>query len=1266
MISGPDLETWSNTNQREAQGTLAELIRRLIHAVSHDLRKVDIPAGDGVSRPGWDGIIDTKEGNAWVPQNLSVWEMGTSKDVSEKANTDYKNRLANSAGIDKKKATFVFVSSRRWDKKREWEEKKRKCGDWADVKVYDADDLEQWLCYAPAVNAWFSGLINKREPGAIAIEDWWRGYSASTTPEILPGLLVASRQDAVSSMVNWLHQSDSNPLRIKGETSEEALAFIASVLVGLPLDEQKHYFSRIILIKSNTDIELALNVKSPHIYILIDSDGVALGRILSCGHRAVIPVGRDARVRPDDIFLPRQSREAFEAALKTMGIDSVRAERLRHETGRSLSVLRRRLALEKTFENPAWLKSSLVSAAKAALLAGAWDENKAEDKKILEVLSGHEYASLAAEMKALLNTSDAPIRKEGSVWKLVSPMDAWGLLARLLTAEDLARYEKAVNSTLSVKDPRLEVAPANRYAASIYGKVPLYSEWLRNGLSENLVLLAIADDQDLNLGYLCQDKVDAIVRGLLHATSSERWYSLSSELPVLAEAAPKVFLNSLEDSIASAGAPVLTLFQEEGDMGACHHSGLLWGLEGLAWNSELFPHVAEVLAALSEKDPGGRYGNRPLNSLKEIFLSWIRYTSATDVQRLDVFKGLIKRHPQIGWKLLLLILPDSPHSTSSPIHKPIGRVWALDVDINVTELERHEFIVSMYKEAFIVLSDIAERYRDILLRYHMVPSELRDTFMKLFREYVGNCKDLHAREYLRSELRGFLHRCRQFSDSAWNLPKGELDAFEEILSSLEPTDVVARFGWLFESSWPELLGGEVEDFKTQEARIKDERKLAIKEIYSATGIDGIIRTVSSIKEGQYIIGFYGAEVILDNALEEYVLDVAVKATDIKTANFVTGFVTRLSTTKGKDWIDACLTSGSRRNWTGDCYASFCLCLPHNMETWMRVESLGNDITKKYWERVNFVRCENEADFPYAVEQLLAVNKPINAIHSLRVTDADKIPATLLLRLLHEAGQTIDSMNESGVLSGISYEIEEILLALDLMPLSDAERDQLVLLEFQFLEVFRGDKKGPKEIVRRLKNNPGFFVQVASWGFRSNKPEVMEKEAKEIPADRRDGLAKQSWNLLKLCKSLPGSLEDGRIDGEVLRKWVLDARERFEAVGRKEVGDVLIGNVLASAPPDPDGAWPVCVVRDLIEEVKSTDLERGINTQIYNNRGIFSRAIGEGGTQERSLKDRYTTYANKVMSQWPRTGRMLKAMADSYEQDAHRVDIEARQDELKWD
>jgi hypothetical protein len=48
------------------------------------------------------------------------------------------------------------------------------------------------------------------------------------------------------------------------------------------------------------------------------------------------------------------------------------------------------------------------------------------------------------------------------------------------------------------------------------------------------------------------------------------------------------------------------------------HSGLLWVLEVLAWDSMHLPRVAHILARLAVIDPGGRLANRPTKSLLSI------------------------------------------------------------------------------------------------------------------------------------------------------------------------------------------------------------------------------------------------------------------------------------------------------------------------------------------------------------------------------------------------------------------------------------------------------------------------------------------------------------------------------------------------------------------------------------------------------------------------------------------------------------------------
>lgn len=114
-IEATDLEQWAA--RHESWFAFPELVRRLIHQTART-RWADMPAGDGVGAPGWDGLFDAGEGNAWVPQGWSTWELGSGKKPTPKAEADYAKRVRDSLGRDPKETTFVFVTLRRGDRRR--------------------------------------------------------------------------------------------------------------------------------------------------------------------------------------------------------------------------------------------------------------------------------------------------------------------------------------------------------------------------------------------------------------------------------------------------------------------------------------------------------------------------------------------------------------------------------------------------------------------------------------------------------------------------------------------------------------------------------------------------------------------------------------------------------------------------------------------------------------------------------------------------------------------------------------------------------------------------------------------------------------------------------------------------------------------------------------------------------------------------------------------------------------------------------------------
>jgi hypothetical protein len=74
---------------------------------------------------------------------------------------------------------------------------------------------------------------------------------------------------------------------------------------------------------------------------------------------------------------------------------------------------------------------------------------------------------------------------------------------------------------------------------------------------------------------------------------------------------------------------------------------MLWALETLAWDPDFLHRAALILARLADIDPGGRLSNRPINSLRAIFLSWTPNTNAPLKQRLAVLDAIVRLTPEV-------------------------------------------------------------------------------------------------------------------------------------------------------------------------------------------------------------------------------------------------------------------------------------------------------------------------------------------------------------------------------------------------------------------------------------------------------------------------------------------------------------------------------------------------------------------------------------------------------------------------------------------
>ena len=150
----------------------------------------------------------------------------------------------------------------------------------------------------------------------------------------------------------------------------------------------------------------------------------------------------------------------------------------------------------------------------------------------------------------------------------------------------------------------------------------------------------------------------------------------------------------------------------------------------------------------------------------------------------------------------------------------------------------------------------------------------------------------------------------------------------------------------------------------------------------------------------------------------------------------------------------------------------------------------------------------------------------------------------------------------------------------------------------------------------------------------------------------------SYRLLRSWRHVPGTQDDGSIDPQRLSQWIAEARHLLEGADRLNIGDKHIGKVLVNAPSDPDGAGIPVVVRDLLEEIDSPAIRRGVQVELLKRRGATVRAPTAGGEQERAVAGNYRQVANQFANRWPQTAQIYRNLADGYENLARREDDDA--------
>jgi hypothetical protein len=1219
-----------------------------------DVTSLDFPADEGTAAGGYDGVAVTAAYAPYVPAGQSLWELSAGQSTNAKATTDYEKRTVTPDGRPTSKATYIAVSLRRWRDRRKWATERQEDTRWREVRAYGIDDLETWLESAPVTHAWISERLGLKPHGLQTADAWWTSWSDATDPVLSGDVILAGRDEAASSLRAKL---DGPPqiISMRGDSVDDVLAFVAAVALRDDANGAGEVLARTAFVDDVGTWRTFNDHKRP--LVLVTKSPAVMEEARSApGHHVIVPLSGQLDA---DIELAPIDASAAKDALVAAGLDDEpRADETARLGRRSLTALRRHLAKKPELHTPPWATGAVDRPTRGILLAGSWNDASPGDQEVLAELVGLPYEDLRERLSAEAEADDPLVTRVGNTWTVVSPYDAWVQLRRKLRPDDMARLRAVVEQVLVEADPTFGMEPQERWKAPKEGQVWRHSGDLRNGLASTIALLG-AHGEKVNAGHGATGVTvaDGMVRRLLRRADEDAtgavWSALSPQLPLLAEGAPDAFLDEARTGATGANSVLLKVFEQESDpmFARSPHTGLLWALESLAWSPDHFGQAVSLLARLAELDPGGQLSNRPDRSLAGIYCPWHPETTSNNDQRLATLDGIRDRHPQVAWELMVSLLPES-HGVHFPTSSPRFRDWKPSDPI-VTNLQYFEFVESLIDRLIQDAADVPERWQKLVDESNHVSPSSRAKIREELRSRIeaGSLRE-EGREALWDELRKLIARHREFADTDWALPEDELAELEEIEQQLAPSGLVERHAWLFEEWMPNLGESKLKDgeydHRGYTTELQKRRDDAVREIEAEAGWEGLMR-LAKRSPSPWWVGCSLAE--LENDSYEAICLPLIDSDDSVEYQVANALFGRRFVKLGWDWLESLLADGELRTMQT---ARLLLLTDDLPRSWQRADEFGPDVATGYWR--GFGPTGLGRDYPHVSEsatRMLDVGRPGAALQLLSLYAGDEEASSA-----EHAGIAADALDALLKVQDPVPEIQ-VLRQYDLermFSLVEEHRDALgadrvARLEWSYLGALGHDPTVPS-LHQALADDPMFFVQVISTIYRAKGDEPTEV------SDEQSNIAENAYRLLSSWSTLPGRTSDGGVDPASLRAWVHAALEQLDAARRRAVGEINIGHVLASAPPDPDGTWPCRTVRDLLEELQSETIEQGLETQLFNNRGVTSRHPEAGGEQERTLANKYRGWAGQVRDRWPRSAAILRSLASTYEQDARRMDDEA--------
>lgn len=1218
-ITSLDLEKLAQGNFMRYE--MSTYIRDILYNFFGIRAEVHFQGSEDVGMPGYDGELFTPSDmeNSFFPNGRSVWELSNQADINKKANCDYEKRLTDADS----KTTYVQATFRKWNDKEKWAAEKSGDKKWKKVIALDSRDFECIFNNPQSGSARLRLLtcLGKVTTGVKFIEsEWEKIYSRLGEKQLSPESYLTGQTKAVSDLKQFLEREDRIKYIRSGFSSIDSKAFLLAFFLG-----NKEKFPSIVLVENRDVLDYLVGMGFSGIIIVdptLKLEGESFHRCNSSNAKILLPIYSISRIK-GEILLDRTDREKFTELLEKIGFTNEEAKRYATISNCSLTCVRCFIQ-----DNFPVLPCPLSDKFYTLFAVGSWDANFNGDVKALETLAKIPYAEIEASVKEM-EQYEFPF--VAGAKKKVSSYDkigAWFFFAPHITSSFIDLFLNEAYNVLTDIDPKWDLPGDKRFAAELYGKKAVYSKSIKKGIAETLLYMMVFADRAVgSKNYIISRIKGLLIKVFKNLDTWQKWASIDSILPLLAETAPDIFLEYVERTIVNKQQTFVELFTDDKEgigFECCKYSGLLWGLELISCLPEFSKRSVDVLMELAVLDPDGTWSNRPKNSLIQIFLHWLPQIPLKVGDRISILKSLYKTHADTAISILKSIITAT---SSSEIYYPKITKYELWRDNEKDSAFYYSELCNFYlevarnqpKEIISLLEDLGGR-RGLQFKLYQLLNEI-DT------SDWNDSERLKIWEKVRDDIWAY----NQFEGYPnWQISTQEKGTLRALYTKFKPEDKIVLFSKYFEYGLRLAERDDVpKDFNKREIYNRNFQKNILKGFLEEFGIDGLFELIKASDDTHSIV-----RAIEDTKDIDYIFDSipsCLNSDNYKLVNFAQLLLYHTYNVN-QPLVLSYIANHSFDDITkSKIFAS----LPYGKYVKLFLDQSSVAVRENYWTNFPIMLVDYNSEY---IEEIAS-----GLFLAGRIKDLIKILSlsskTFKLKFLCEVLDKARENKHYEIVESSYYEFVTIFKKIYSHPdIGEADKNLMVGLEIAYLGLFNGyNDIEPLFLTNNIFSNPQFYIDLVKGAYKNDKMEELVKN---------DDLAEMSYRILNEIRKVPGN--DERPFKEMFyREWVHEiirlSKEQGYFIGVK----CALPELLVYTPADEvDGIWPHRALREILEELKDPDLELNLVIAKMNSRGVRSGSF----KQEKDEAKYYREQASKLAIIYPRTSLILNKIAaelDSY-------------------